>query len=406
MLVGLTAASCSNSDDNSTSSEELSTARDDDADDTRTDDAETDGNDQSSDGGMSEDDSSDGADDADETRDGDTSEDDSNNDDPSDDDTPPDDTTESDAGLVSSEDAGELTPLDGAFRIQLVAPVEETEEIAASPGYVAVLGRVYDGPQPARTRWVSVDEQAGCELFAPEIPFCDPECSGGAVCNADDTCQAPPTPLDLGTVTLEGLATESGDAVSMSPLPPSNSYQPTASAGLVYPPFAPGDEVTLHVAGNRSEGVPGFSIAGQGVSQLELANDGNLRFAPDENSLITWEPPDDDDVSHVELIFDISHHGGQKGELRCDVEDTGQFEVPAALVTGLIELGVAGFPEVRIIRKTVERAEETVGNVSLTIESAAVQYLDIPGVVSCAEIGSEAGCPDGQVCQQDLRCAE
>jgi hypothetical protein len=103
---------------------------------------------------------------------------------------------------------------------------------------------------------------------------------------------------------------------------------------------------------------------------------------------------------HVKL--DISHHGGSKGRIECDADDTGAIELPATLVSELLQLGAAGFPTVIVTRKgPVGSAVLAPGRVELTVSSEAEHAVLVPGIVSCTD---SSECPMGQTCQPDLTC--
>ena len=296
---------------------------------------------------------------------------------------------------------GGVTAVVGTFEVELVPEQEETENAAAREAFTSVLGRVYDYPVPNQIDWELEDEQAGCRLLVPRIPFCDPACSGGAVCSEADECTPFPEAFDLGEVTLTGIATQSGEDVTMDPLPPSNTYQPLASAGILYPPFAAGDSIALATEGGDLEP---FSVTATGIDELVLMEpEAALTLAPDTPAELGWQSPQSEG-SHIEVVIDISHHGGQKGEIVCEVEDSGQLTIPAELVTGLIDLGFSGFPTVLISRVATGATMTSAGQVELKLVSAIELAIEIPGLVSCEEAGTTEGCPDGETCQDDLKC--
>jgi hypothetical protein len=221
------------------------------------------------------------------------------------------------------------------------------------------------------------------------------------VCAAADDCRNYPTGVDVGTVSVEGLATEDGaDAFTMEPLPPSNTYQPLADVDLRYPPFAQGDPVRL---GAEGAGGAAFAIETVGVAPLVVTTPGTVLFEEGEPVRLQWEPGDEPSA-RVRVVVDLSHHGGQRGEIDCDVPDTGSMEIAAELVTELLELGWSGFPSLWIARQTRGSTVIAAGRVDLVVSSAAVVPIDIPGLSSCSEIGASDECPAGQTCQPDLQC--
>ena len=135
--------------------------------------------------------------------------------------------TAMDAAIPTGSDAssgggeqGNPEILVGAFAIELVARVAATSEIAETPAYVSVIGRVDDGPTPKAVLWEPLSEAGGCVVLKPMLPFCDPGCGSGQVCAADDDCRDYPANLDVGTVTVTGLVAEDGtEEFSMEPLP-------------------------------------------------------------------------------------------------------------------------------------------------------------------------------------------
>jgi hypothetical protein len=109
---------------------------------------------------------------------------------------------------------------------------------------------------------------------------------------------------------------------------------------------------------------------------------------------LTWVPPGQAGISRVQIVLEISHHGGYKGEIDCDVPDTGSFEIPATLVTALVNLGRAGYPTVGVTRHSTVAASAMPG-VKLRVLSYVERPVDT-GVISCG-IG-ESMCPDGTTC--------
>ncbi|MDD9933509.1 MAG: hypothetical protein OXT09_07900 [Myxococcales bacterium] len=289
----------------------------------------------------------------------------------------------------------------GAFTIELVAAVEGSAGGAETPAFVSVVGRVHDGETPQQVLWVPLMEGSGCTVLEPTVPFCDPTCGSGQACAGEDDCRDYPTAVNVGTVTLTGLAAEDGaQELTMEPLPPSNTYQPRTDVTLRYPPFIPGDPVRLQAEGGSGAA---FDIDTVGIAPLILTTTGPVRFAEDEAVHVEWEAGEEP-TARIRVVVDISHHGGQRGEIDCHVADTGSMEIPAELVTQLLELGWSGFPTLRISRETVGSTVIAAGRVDLVVSSAEVLPIDIPGLTSCNDVGAAEGCPDGQTCQADLQC--
>jgi hypothetical protein len=118
---------------------------------------------------------------------------------------------------------------------------------------------------------------------------------------------------------------------------------------------------------------------------------------------LTWTPPEMDGISHILIALEISHHGGYRGEIDCDVADTGSFDIPATLVTALINLGRAGYPTVSITRvSTATAASEPL--VKLSMLSRAELAVDT-GVISCG-VNDTDTCPSGQACNNSNKTCE
>jgi hypothetical protein len=308
-----------------------------------------------------------------------------------------------DAGaFADAADVGASGEAIGRFQLTLVRAIAASGEQAAAPAYTSLLGRVYEAEVPPDIVWTVTAEEGDCELLEPSIPACDPTCAGDEICAEGGRCVAYPRSLAVGTATLRGLQAENGqEAIAMNPLPPSNTYQLPGSVRLAYPPFAQGDPIALEAEGGE---LAAFSIQAAAIAPLEPTIDGPIRFAPDGATELSWDPPASGSTARVHVIVDISHHGGQKGEIRCETEDSGALAIPAALAAQLIDLGVAGFPTLQIVREATGSARVGERRVELALSSPVTLELEIPGLVSCDEPGTQDVCPDGQQCEQDRRC--
>lgn len=284
----------------------------------------------------------------------------------------------------------------GTFQVQLVAPVPASDTSPASPGKTAVVGKVYDGETPATIVWEAGTKSGECQLFTPRVPFCDTPCGGSAVCVEDNTCAPYPTAGSAGTITVKGLKTSDG-ATEFTMDPIANNYQPPGSITLAYPAFAEGDLVTLDAPGAD---VDAFKLSARGIAQLELKN-ASIPLVADTPVTLQWTPAADPTRSSIHVKLDISHHGGTKGMIECDTADAGSLELPGALISELLDLGVAGFPSIIVTRRSVGSAAIAAGRVDLVISAKTEHFVDIDGVTSCSDTSE---CPNGQTCQDDLTC--
>ena len=291
---------------------------------------------------------------------------------------------------------GDPNVLAGTFQVRLVAPIPAMDGQPETPGYAAVLGKVYDGPTPGQIVWEKGTKAGDCQLLTPRVPFCSTPCGGSAVCVEDETCQPYPTAHTVGTVTAKGLKTESG-ATEISMEPVANNYQTPAGVKLLYPPFAEGDDVIFSAAGGD---YGAFSVQSKGISPLELTN-ASITIEPDKPITLTFNPPSIPGQTTIRAKLDISHHGGTKGVIECEAPDTGSLELSAGILKELVDLGVAGFPTIAITRLAVGSTTISPGRVDLVIASDVERSVQIPGLTSCTE---DAQCPNGQTCQSDLTC--
>jgi len=281
--------------------------------------------------------------------------------------------------------------------------VPATDQTNATPAFSSIDGLVYESEPLSNRQWGLVQEDGDCELLEPLRLFCDPGCTSREVCSQEGECVAVPPSIDFGRGALGGLHDEDGTeaAVVLEARAPYFNYRATGTGDLAYPPFDEGRDVALDFVNN----VFALRLGAQAIAPLELLTEAPLSFDPDALILVRWTPAASTSRSRVEVRVDISHHGGQKGELLCNTEDDGELELPPALVQGLIDLGVAGFPSLTVTRES--RSEQTdAPGLTLKIFSTLTLALEIPGIVSCTEDGAQDVCPDGQTCLVTHVCGE
>jgi hypothetical protein len=282
----------------------------------------------------------------------------------------------------------------GGFDIQLVPAVPASADVAAVPAQTALLGRVRSGAAPALKTWTTTLQEGPCRLEQPKIPFCNPACSE-AVCTAAG-CVREPEPRSAGTVTVKGLATESGAALlTLPPEAPRFTYLLPTDLRLAYPPFAPGAEV--EVAGQGGH-LGSFSLRARGITPLELPAGGVPVVRPGMPFTVRWSPGSAAEQARVQLSLDLSFHAGTKGRIECDVPDSGALEISAGMMSQLLALGTAGFPKVVLTRSSVASTSLPAGRVRLTIFCELLHTLMIEGQTSCA---SDKECPTPQTCDLD-----
>lgn len=268
--------------------------------------------------------------------------------------------------------------LHGSVVVTLQAPLD-----ASSDGYTTALGRFFSGPQPEILALEPRLEQAGCTLFVPRAPFCSDPCTP-AVCTEDDVCTDYPEPKAVGTLTLSGL----GESLVLEPTSSMLVYQ---SPSLAYPPCELGGSVTATASD--------FSLSTDCIAPLELSGQSPIPVNSQQPVHLTWVAAADGAASRVRIKLDVSHHGGSKGEIDCEVPDNGRFDIPAPLVTELLGLGLAGFPTINLNRVIVG-TDSANPNLSIVLSSDVTRPVDT-GVVSCLDASN---CPNGQMCLDGGTC--
>lgn len=297
------------------------------------------------------------------------------------------------AGGAGGSDAGTQTNADpdavvGTFTASLVAPTE-----SETSGHTTLVGTVYNGTTPLQTIWEVATEADACTLYTPRVPFCSTPCGGSAVCVEDDQCQPYPTKQNVGAVRVTGVKTAAG-ATDFTMTAVANTYQaPT----LPYPAFAEGDEISVQAAGGT---FGAFSITARGIAPLTLSSS-ELQLTKGQALALKWPAATSAAASQVHVKLDISHHGGSKGVIECETADSGSLTIASELISGLLDLGYAGFPTIIVTRHSDGLAQVAAGSVQLTAASQVEQAVTIPGLESCSD---DTDCPSGQTCQSDLTC--
>lgn len=301
--------------------------------------------------------------------------------------------TSGSAGSTAGADAGTDTTADpnaliGTFALSLIAPTE-----SETAGHATLVGTVYDGATPPNTVWEEAKTVGDCTLSTPRVPFCNTPCGGSAVCVEDDACQPYPTKKNVGKVTVSGVKTSAGDTgFVMSAV--ANTYQ---APPLPYLAFAEGDSLGVAAEGGD---LSAFTVSTLGVKPLELSST-KLQLDDGQPLALTWPAAASASASSIHVKLDISHHGGSKGMIECDSQDTGSLTIDAALISLLLDKGVAGFPTIIVTRHSDGTAQLPQGKVAFVTQSQVEEAVTIPGLTSC---GDATDCPSGQTCQIDLTC--
>jgi hypothetical protein len=284
----------------------------------------------------------------------------------------------------------------GAFDIRLVPGDPGSADSAPVPAFVAIQGRVASAPQPPLLTLETTAREGDCLVEVPKPQFCD-ACLDGT-CVKGGKCVPNPQPRSVGTVTVTGVATAAGSSLSMAPQPPKYFYQPEGEVKITVPPFEEGAALKLAASGGE---LPAFEIAGKGTTMLEVTTTTPVTMERGKPLGLRWKAATVAGISRVGIVVDISHHGGFAGQIRCDVADSGSFDVPAAMVGKLIDLGVAGYPSTTVTRKTTGETTLSAGRVQLNVTTERLLPIVIPGYVSCSE---KEPCAAGKTCSQAGLC--
>jgi hypothetical protein len=273
---------------------------------------------------------------------------------------------------------GALPALHGSFTFELV---EETPEVMA---FTRFSGAVFDAPYPPSFPLTLDSTDGDCELWVPTNASCPTACSNG-VCTANGVCSMFPKEASAGTVTVDGIE---GGQFTVSPVTTRFVYQ--APSALANPPCTESSTVT--VSGN------GFSVEAKCIKPLVLTSTVPIPVMSGSPVELEWEAATEPSA-RINIKLDIAHHGGRKGEIQCDVPDTGSFSIPAALVTKLVSLGLAGFPTIGVKRIVNATATGQAG-IAMVMAAPLERAVDT-GVQSCLET---TDCDDGETCTEAKIC--
>ncbi len=300
-------------------------------------------------------------------------------------------TTEEGTDGGSGEDTGEPGILVGSFLLQLAEPTPPED------GSTSLFGKIHDGPSPELIVWELAATEGECSLVTPRVPFCTLSCGNDAACVEDETCAPYPESLEAGDIAVDGVGTMDG-ATMFTMTPVAENYQPPAGTLLAYPGVVEGAAITLSAAGGAVEA---FELDAPGVAPLLLDND-DIMLDPELDLVLGWAPAAEPTASRVHVELDVSHHGGTKGKIECEIDDAGELTIASTLVASLLELGVAGFPSIVVRRESTGWTNVAVGRIDLVVSSHVERIVSIEGLTSCS---SDDDCPDGQTCQTDLTCS-
>ncbi len=257
-------------------------------------------------------------------------------------------------------------------------------------GYAA--GSVLDGVVPTAVLTRVLDD-GECTIWKRENPYCDGGCAPSEACGLDGVCVPYPVSQDVGTVTIEGLL----QAVSMEPVTPGYTYFDTS---LPNPPWTPGATLRLRTGGEIYDPTV---LQGVAPTALELASL-SWTVSRDRSFPLTWDTPSGASLTEVMVKLSIDQHGITPSKLECRFADDGAGEIPAVALAALMDLGVTGFPEGEIERRTVDRADlGAEGCLEFVSTWSRALDIEIEGYTPC---NRDEECPTGLSCNEELQRCE
>jgi hypothetical protein len=249
--------------------------------------------------------------------------------------------------------------------------------------YSLVSGTLYDALKPDPEPMRVTAQAQGCQLREAVHPLCSEGCGSAAACVADETCEDYPTSQDVGDIRISGLDRNTPSAARLIPFAPTFFYQ---SDELSYPACSEGSAVRLS---NTA-----FTAETRCIAPLRMDSTAPIVVRRDEPVHLSWERPSRPSLAQISILLDVSHHGGKRADIACEVADTGVFDIPANLVNALLDFGLAGYPSVIVTRKTQSNA--TLSQVKF-IASAQVERAVDTGVQSCLR---DQDCAQGTACDR------
>jgi hypothetical protein len=254
-----------------------------------------------------------------------------------------------------------------------------TVRLLPEQAVTSFAGGVREGVLPSNV-WQQIATAGDCRLVIGPALTCTQGCTSPQICAGQNQCIDEPRFRNVGTASVTGLSSAPVEAMRNEM---NNNYNALPSPP--YPPPAPGADVTLQVMGAD---LPGFNLAGRGVPELQLGT-ASLTVMGGQAFSFTWTPPAQPGAARILASLDIAHHGGIAARIDCDFDDDGSGEMPATLIDQLIARGTAGFPELLLVRRTVDSTTISPGCVDFQVAAEAATEVGVclsPGncVISCS----------------------
>ena len=266
----------------------------------------------------------------------------------------------------------------GTFTIALNPVVED------APAYTSIFGKVYGGSYPTEIIETVIASDSNCKVYKYSLQACyDPACTGDQTCVAENVCETKPSPVSVGDVSVEGVGPSS---LKLSV----TNFNYQYPLDLPYPGVTEGEPVTLTGSGGAFSA---FTISAKGVAPIATSNSSYL-VANDQPLTLNWTPGASSVGAEVTATLNVSKHGGSAGYMQCTTTDSGTLTIAADVLKALVGLGVGGFPELLLIRRTHGEATVAAGKIALVVEAVAKPALNIEGYCSCFNDSDCGSCTD------------
>ena len=266
----------------------------------------------------------------------------------------------------------------GTFTIALNPAVED------APAYTSIFGKVYGGSYPTEIIETVIASDSNCKVYKYSLQACyDPTCTGDQTCVAENVCEAKPSPVSVGDVSVDGVGPSS---LKLS----ATNYNYQYPLDLPYPGISEGQPVTLTGSGGAFSA---FTISAKGVAPI-ATSDSSYLVSNDQPLTLNWTPGASSVGAEVTATLNVSKHGGSAGYMLCTTTDSGVLNISADVLKALVQLGVGGFPELLLTRSTHGEASVTAGKIALDVEAVAKPPLSIEGYCSCFNDSDCGSCTD------------
>lgn len=285
----------------------------------------------------------------------------------------------SSGGSSTSSGGGGATDSNGSlgtFQVTLNPAVDQ-----AAP-YTSVFGGIYAYPYPTDVIETSIASNSACNVYKFSRQACIETPCGSDVCVAPNVCKTQPSLVSVGDVTLDGVGTSQLKLTAIN-----NNYQ--YPLDLPYPGISEGSPVTLNATGGT---FAPFTVAAKGVASAAMKQTSYL-ITPGKDLTLEWTPGAAVGAK-ILITFNISKHGGSAGYMKCETTDSGSLTIPANLLQSLVDLGVAGYPELMFARRTSADATVSAGRIGLEVTALAKPPLSIYGYCSCFNNSDCGSCSD------------